>query len=83
MKVIPEGNTTYALGISESKVGYGHSGAHPGYMNFAAYNEEHDIGVVVVAPFIDYDAGNMDRLFSLLELMQDISIRAMESVVLQ
>ena len=83
MKVIPEGNTTYALGIGESKVGYGHSGAHPGYMNFAAYNEEHDIGVVVVAPFIDYDAGNMDRLLSLLELMQNLSIRAMESVVLQ
>ncbi len=81
MKVIPDGNTTYALGIGESIVGYGHSGAHPGYMNFVAYNDEHDIGVVVVAPFIDYNAGNMDSLMALLDFMQQISVRAMESAV--
>jgi D-alanyl-D-alanine carboxypeptidase len=78
MKAIPEGNTTYALGISASTFGYGHSGAHPGYMNFTAYNEEHDISVVVVAPFIDYDAGDMTRLYNLLGMFGEISMEALK-----
>ncbi len=78
MKVIPEGNTAYALGISATSFGYGHSGAHPGYMNFAAYNEEHDTSIVLVAPFIDYDAGDMDNLYALLELFGKISMDALE-----
>lgn len=77
METIPEGNTTYALGVGTSNVGYGHSGAHPGYMNFTAYNKKHDVSVVVVAPFIDYDGGQMGRLYAMLELMTTISEHAM------
>jgi D-alanyl-D-alanine carboxypeptidase len=78
MQVVPEGNTTYALGISKTEFGYGHSGAHPGYMNFVSYNEDHDISVAVVAPFLDYDEGKMDKLYATLNLMIDISEQALE-----
>ena len=54
MASVPKGNTTYALGIGNSEVGVGHSGAHPGYVNIAAYHPGDDVAVVVVTPFIDY-----------------------------
>ncbi len=54
MTSVPEGNTTYALGIGNSEVGAGHSGAHPGYVNLVAYHPADDVTVVVVTPFIDY-----------------------------
>ena len=54
MMRVPEGNTTYALGIGNSEVGAGHSGAHPGYVNLVAYHPADDVAVVVVTTFIDY-----------------------------
>ncbi|NBK21258.1 MAG: class A beta-lactamase-related serine hydrolase [Spirochaetia bacterium] len=69
MKMIPEGNISYALGISKTPVGIGHSGAHPGYLNFVQYNEEHDVALVVVAPFLDYDAGSMDHISAVSQCM--------------
>jgi D-alanyl-D-alanine carboxypeptidase len=78
MKVVPEGNSTYGLGLSSTSVGIGHSGAHPGYLNFVQYNEEHDVSVVLVAPFIDYNEGNMDHIAATSELMMDV----MESALL-
>lgn len=72
MKVIPEGNTLYALGISKTSVGKGDSGAHPGYFNFVQYNEEHDIALVIITPFIDYNGGNMDNIIALSQCMGSI-----------
>ncbi len=54
MTLVPDGNTTYALGVGGNEVGIGHSGAHPGYVNLVAYNPHDDVAVVVVTPFIDY-----------------------------
>lgn len=54
MMRVPEGNSTYALGIGNSEAGAGHSGAHPGYINLVAYHPPDDVAVVVVTPFIDY-----------------------------
>jgi len=81
MQTIPEGNSTYALGISKTDFGYGHSGAHPGYMNFVSYNEKHDSSAAVVIPIIDYNAGNMDRLGAALQLMMEVSVKALEIAV--
>lgn len=50
----PAGNPTYALGLGNSALGMGHSGAHPGYVNIIGYNPDDDCGVVVATPFIDY-----------------------------
>jgi D-alanyl-D-alanine carboxypeptidase len=55
MTTVPTGNSSYALGISKSGIGLGHSGAHPGYVNLAGYNSNDDVTVVVVSPFIDYN----------------------------
>ncbi len=54
MTALPEGNTTYALGIGSTESGRGHSGAHPGYVNLVTYSPEDDTAVAVVTPFIDY-----------------------------
>jgi hypothetical protein len=55
MTAIPEGNTTYALGIGrQAGVGIGHTGAHPGYVNLVCYNPVNDLAIVVVQPYIDY-----------------------------
>lgn len=54
MTTVPNGNTTYALGIGATENGKGHSGAHPGYINMVTYNEDEDSAVAVVTPFIDY-----------------------------
>lgn len=54
MTTKPTGNPTYALGIGNSPVGLGHTGAHPGYVNLVAYHPQDDVAVVVVTPFIDY-----------------------------
>jgi D-alanyl-D-alanine carboxypeptidase len=55
MMEVPAGNTTYALGLGNSPVGIGHSGAHPGYVNLVVYYPEGDVSVVVATPFIDYN----------------------------
>ena len=78
MKTIPEGNTNYALGLSLSPIGIGHSGAHPGYLNFVQYHEESGISLVLVAPFIDYDEGNMDHVAATSQVMLDIMKDALE-----
>ncbi|MDX9809457.1 MAG: serine hydrolase domain-containing protein [Sphaerochaetaceae bacterium] len=78
MKTIPEGNTNYALGLSKSPIGIGHSGAHPGYLNFVQYHEESGISLVLVAPFIDYDEGNMDHVAATSQVMLDIMKDALE-----
>jgi len=54
MTFVPAGNATYALGIGNTPIGMGHSGAHPGYVNLAVYNPDDDVSVVVATPFIDY-----------------------------
>jgi D-alanyl-D-alanine carboxypeptidase len=71
MMAVPPGNTAYGLGISNTDVGVGHSGAHPGYTNFAAYNPDDDVAVVVVTPFIDYT-----RLTEHLAFLIDIAKEA-------
>ncbi len=71
MTTVPAGNTSYALGIGNSSIGMGHTGAHPGYVNIAAYNPEDDVAVVVVIPFIDYN-----KLPSHLELLIDVGKEA-------
>lgn len=81
MKEIPPGNTSYALGISRNSVGFGHSGAHPGYMNLVTYNQEHDISLVVCIPFIDYNEGNMNNIMEILTVMNEVSQNALFLVI--
>ncbi|MFA5851114.1 MAG: serine hydrolase [Spirochaetales bacterium] len=59
------GNVTYALGIGNTILGMGHSGAHPGYVNLAIYNPDDDVSLVVAAPFIDYTKLNEHLAFML------------------
>lgn len=66
MTKIPAGNTTYALGLSTTKYGTGHSGAHPGYINIVQYDAKSKAVVVVLTPFIDYTQPLDDHL-ALLE----------------
>ncbi|TXT51474.1 MAG: beta-lactamase [Spirochaetes bacterium] len=54
MRTVPKGNATYALGLGNTPIGVGHTGAHPGYVNFALYNPDDDVAVVIATPFIDY-----------------------------
>lgn len=68
MTKMPEGNTSYALGIGHTDVGLAHTGAHPGYVNLAAYHPGDDVAVVVVTPFIDYS-----RLHEQLALITDVA----------
>jgi len=71
MTTVPTGNTTYALGIGNSAVGMGHSGAHPGYVNLVAYHPVDDVAVVVATPFIDYS-----KLQEHLAFMNDLGKEA-------
>ncbi|NCC13723.1 MAG: class A beta-lactamase-related serine hydrolase [Spirochaetia bacterium] len=75
MKQIPQGNNAYALGLSKIDGWIGHTGAHPGYMNFVQYHEESNISLVLVAPFIDYNEGDMEHVAAasavLLAIMED------------
>jgi D-alanyl-D-alanine carboxypeptidase len=64
----PEGNPNYALGISSNAGGYGHTGAHPGYVNLVGYSPEDDVALVVVLSFIDYT--NFEKE---LKLLLDVS----------
>ena len=63
MTIVPAGNATYALGIGNTPIGMGHSGAHPGYVNLAVYNPDDDVAVVVATPFIDYTKLNEHLAF--------------------
>ena len=63
MTLVPAGNATYALGIGNTILGMGHSGAHPGYVNLAVYNPDDDVALVVVTPFIDYTKLNEHLAF--------------------
>jgi CubicO group peptidase (beta-lactamase class C family) len=65
MATVAEGNKTYGLGLGNTSVGVGHSGAHPGYVNLGSYNPRDDVSVVVVTPFIDYGK-KMDAHLGLL-----------------
>ncbi len=67
MTAVPAGNTTYALGIGNSELGMGHSGAHPGYVNIVGYNPNDDVAVVVATPFIDYTKLN-EHLALMIEI---------------
>ena len=75
MKQIPQGNNAYALGLSKIDGWIGHTGAHPGYMNFVQYHEESNISLVLVAPFIDNNEGDMEHVAAasavLLAIMED------------
>lgn len=73
MTTVPEGNTTYALGIGSTEFGRGHSGAHPGYVNLVTYSSDDDAAVAVVTPFIDYS-----RLHEHLALLNEITKGARE-----
>jgi hypothetical protein len=71
MRTIPKGNATYALGLGNAPIGVGHTGAHPGYVNFALYNPDDDVAVVVATPFIDYS-----KLTEHLSFMLDLGKEA-------
>lgn len=75
MTRVPDGNTTYALGIGSTELGMGHSGAHPGYVNLVQYDPKQDVSVVVVTPFIDYT----QPLDEHLELLIDVGKRARQA----
>lgn len=68
MIAVPDGNTTYALGIGSTEAGRGHSGAHPGFVNLVTYDEKDDTAVAVVTPFIDYS-----RLREQLDFLNDVT----------
>lgn len=72
MATVAPGNKTYGLGLGNSIVGIGHSGAHPGYVNLVAYNPLDDVSVVVVTPFIDYGKKMDDHL----ELLTSVALEA-------
>lgn len=63
MSTVPRGNSTYALGLGNTALGIGHSGAHPGYVNLVSYNPDDDVTVVVATPFIDYTKLNEHLAF--------------------
>ena len=65
MTLVPAGNASYALGIGNTILGVGHSGAHPGYVNLAVYNPDDDVALVVATPFIDYTRLNEHLAFIL------------------
>jgi D-alanyl-D-alanine carboxypeptidase len=65
MTLVPADNTSYALGIGNTPLGMGHSGAHPGYVNLAVYDPDDDVALVVVTPFIDYTKLNEQLAFML------------------
>lgn len=71
MSLVPAGNATYALGLGNSAIGIGHSGAHPGYVNLVGYHPNDDVATVVATPFIDYS-----RLAEHLAFMMDVGTRA-------
>lgn len=67
MITIPPGNEEkqYGLGVSRySDIGYGHTGAHLGYMSLSAYNPQDNLTVVVLLPFLDFT--NIDAQGSFL-----------------
>ena len=67
MITIPPGNESarYALGIQRNNdIGYGHTGAHLGYMSLSAYNPQDNLTVVVLLPFLDFT--NIDTQGSFL-----------------
>ena len=65
MTLVPAGNASYALGIGNTPLGMGHSGAHPGYVNQVVYNPDDDVALVVATPFIDYTKLNEHLAFML------------------
>ncbi len=80
MKSIPEGNDIYALGVSQTPFGWGHSGAHPGYLNFVSYHAGHDVSVAAAAPFINYNEGNMDKINELLLFMVNAAMKSLQTI---
>jgi D-alanyl-D-alanine carboxypeptidase len=68
MTTVPTGNGTYALGISSTELGLGHSGAHPGYVNLVQYDPKQDVSLDVVTPFIDYTQPMDQHLALLIEI---------------
>ncbi len=76
MEEIPLGNQAYALGLTKNDIGYGHGGGHPGYTNNVVYNEEHDIAIIVVSPFIDYGIDDPSRLMRGHEVRETIAKQA-------
>lgn len=65
------GNAAYGLGLGNSPIGAGHSGAHPGFVNLFAYNLDDGVATVVVTPFIDYH-----NLKAQLALLTDVGKEA-------
>lgn len=76
MATVPAGNETYALGIGNSAIGLGHSGAHPGYMNLVAYNPQDDVSVVIVLPLIDYTGADLEKAKAQQDMMTEIAKEA-------
>ncbi len=64
-------NESYGLGLGNSVVGIGHTGAHPGYVNLVAYNPLDDVSVMVVPPFIDYSKEMDDHLALLISIANE------------
>ena len=56
MTTIPSGNESsmYGLGIATyADIGFGHTGAHKGYMSLATYNPQDNLTVIVLQSFLD------------------------------
>lgn len=68
MTAIPAGNESsmYGLGIATyADIGFGHTGAHRGYMSLGVYNPQDNLTVVVVHSFLDGDNINTQGAFLL------------------
>ena len=55
---IPAGATScYGLGIEQrSGLGFGHTGAHNGYMSIMSYDPDGDVSIVLFFSLLDFDA---------------------------
>ncbi|MFA6127178.1 MAG: serine hydrolase domain-containing protein [Bacteroidales bacterium] len=79
LNVLPSSSTSnsnYGCGIFyTNNLGYGHNGAHEGYLSQMAYDPDSDITLVVFTNTWDWTAG-MTTLISQLKGMQDLLYQA-------
>ncbi|MFC2131257.1 serine hydrolase domain-containing protein [Bacteroidota bacterium] len=62
----------YGLGIiTTESVGYGHNGAHDGYLSFVFYNPDMDLAVCIVWTLWDLSEG-LDSISNQLMILQDL-----------
>ncbi|MDD3637856.1 MAG: serine hydrolase [Bacteroidales bacterium] len=80
MNVLPVNTTTtyaYGCGLSLTNgLGYGHNGAHEGYLSLMAYDPENDISIVVVTNTWNLTNGMGSLYEQLGGLMVDVAYKA-------